>query len=71
VAGRFSYALLVNILPVQLQITFGIAIREKHNTTNRIVAVITLQLYNSSTNTSVVASGRSCFTTEQRKAANL
>jgi hypothetical protein len=45
--------------------------REKHNVTKRNVATINLQLYNESTNVSVVALVRSCGTTELSKAANL
>jgi hypothetical protein len=43
----------------------------EHNVTKRNVATINLQLYNVSTEASVVALVRSCRTTELRKAANL
>jgi hypothetical protein len=45
--------------------------REKHNVTERNVATINLQLYNMSTEASVVALARSCGTTEPCKSANL
>jgi hypothetical protein len=45
--------------------------REKHNIAKRNVAMINLQLYNTSTKASVVALVRPCGTTELRKAPNL